>query len=284
MAISIFRYPGGKSRKSVREKILSKAPSSFSEYRDPFVGGGGIFWTINSSVKRWINDKDEDLISVYLALRDRPDDFIKKCREIPPSNKKEALMATKEGGRAIYNARLGEKFNELLKDDSDKALKYFFINRTVFGGRVNYNIPSRLYYSNPNGWNITVKKNTLESAALKMKDVKVTNEDYSALLDTEGDDVWVYLDPPYLKNTNLAESSQLYRHNFTKEDHEMLSIKCEECKHKILISYDDDKEGFIRSLYSNSRFRIFSESWKYSGTTNSQKEDGKELIITNYDV
>lgn len=44
---SIFRYPGGKSRSSAQQKILRFAPENYAEYREPFVGGGGIFFAVD---------------------------------------------------------------------------------------------------------------------------------------------------------------------------------------------------------------------------------------------
>lgn len=38
--LSIFRYPGGKSK--VRSRILNLAPETYAKYREPFVGGGGV--------------------------------------------------------------------------------------------------------------------------------------------------------------------------------------------------------------------------------------------------
>ena len=80
---SIFRYPGGKTRTRAKSWIMQSAPSHYSEYREAFVGGGGIFFDIDHSKARWINDKDEYLIAVYAALRDRPDQFIPFAAENP---------------------------------------------------------------------------------------------------------------------------------------------------------------------------------------------------------
>lgn len=283
MNLSLFRYPGGKSKKSVRQKILSYAPLFYEEARFPFVGGGGIFWCIEAGIQRWINDLDEDLISVYKALQERPNEFIRMCREIEPPKKGEPLAPSKPGGKPIYNARLGKVFQELINDPNvDQALKYFFINRTCWAGRVNYDIPSRLYYSNPTGWNI-VKKDTLEKCAALMQNVKITSTDFSDIFRACGKDVFIYADPPYYINTELTKTSQLYRYNFTKEDHIRLSEEVAECEHKILLSYDDDKDGFIRSLYEGqNKINIYEENWTYCGTSSKKKENGKELIITNY--
>ena len=278
----VLRYPGGKNKKNIQNKILARAPLFYSSYVEPFCGGCGIFWRIDTNIKRWINDLDEDLISVYVALRDRPEEFIKLCREIKPAEKDEPLTSSRPGGKEIYNKRLKEVFDDFLTNPStDKALKYFFFNRTNWGGRTDYTRPSRMYFSNPSGWNI-VKKDTLEKASVLLKDVQITNESYERLLEEPGNDVFIYCDPPYLVNTGFNDGSLLYRHNFTLDDHTRLAQNVRKCPHKVLLSYDDDEDGIIRDLYSGANFNISEENWKYCGSSCQQKKIGKELIITNY--
>lgn len=281
----IFRYPGGKSRKSISNKILSYAPLFYEEYREPFAGGAGVFWKIPLHVKRWINDIDKDLISVYEALKNDPENFINLCRSISPAKEGEELTSTKLNGKKIYNKRLFDKFNELLSNkDSNQALRFFFVNRTVWLGRVCLERPSRLYYSNPNGWNIVEKDGVLETAAKICKNAKITCQSYENLLESSGREVFIYADPPYYKDTELSKNSKLYQHNFTEEDHIKLRDNIKKCKHKVLISYDNHE--FIKDLYKND-FNIYEEEWTYSGTSSSEghsknKTKGKELIITNY--
>ena len=272
----IFRYPGGKSKKSVREKIFNRFPKEYAEYRETMVGGGGIFFNVPDCKKRWINDVDSNLMSVYTALKNNPEDFIKKCKEISPDED------------------LKVKFYQIIDDNSiDDALKYFFINRTVWAGRVNYEIRSRLYFSNPQGWKI-INTNKLDKAAKLLSCVKISNLNYKELLSEPGEDVLIYVDPPYYLNTKLNKNSRLYRYNFEIEDHKELCEEIKKCQHKIILSYDD--HSFIRKLYkgfnfgrglgsSHSRY----EKWKYCGTSSAQsqnqnkiKRTGKELIISNF--
>jgi DNA adenine methylase len=283
--MSIFRYPGGKSKKSILEKIFSKAPKKYNEFREPFCGGGGVFFRIDPSVKRWINDKDEHLMQVYFALRDRPEEFIALCREIEPQKAGEPLCSSRPGGKPLWNARLKKWFDYFAdNDECDQALRYFFIHRTVWAGRVRYDLPSRMYFSNPAGWNI-VKTNKLEQVAKSLQNTIITNDEYYQILETPGLDVWIYVDPPYYVNTKLDKNSQLYKHNFSKEDHIVLAENVKKCNHMVMLSYDDDKEGFIRSLYNG--FYIHEEKWVYCGTSSANTHDktkktGNELIITNY--
>ena len=274
----IFRYPGGKSR--VVYKIISRMPNFIREMREPFVGGGSVFFAMPLDAKRWINDIHPGLIAVYKALRDSPEAFIKKCRDILPIQMGELEVSTKKNGKK-YNQRLGAKFQELVDNkDTDPALSYFFINRTVWAGRVNYSLPSRLYYSNPTGWNI-VKTNALEEAARHIKNTKITCGDFEPLLTEPGEGVVIYCDPPYVVNTDMGKMDQQYEYNFTLEDHLRFVEAVKKCVHKVCISYDDCSE--VREWFSGSQFRIYEVQWKYSGSSMEKKKIGRELIIINYE-
>jgi DNA adenine methylase len=278
----IFRYPGGKSKKSIRERIIGLAPA-FSEYREPLVGGGGIFFAIDTAKKRWINDINPHLMEVYKDLQNNPDDFIKACRDIPPAlpDEEEVYPMPNSKGKK-YNKRLKAKFDELKYNEQCKqSLRYYFINRTVYAGRVNFDprMSSRMYFSHPEGWNI-VKTDKLERASELLSGVRITVGSYEPLLEEDGDNVWIYLDPPYYKDSVTVDFSQLYGFPFALDDHAKLANQILRCKHKVLISYDDHEE--IRKLYSDNKFHIHTAEWKYCGTSSKVKRLGKELMITNY--
>jgi DNA adenine methylase len=286
---SPMRYPGGKSKTKVQKLILAYKPAKISEYREPFVGGGGIFFGLQPApnLKRWINDANEDLIKVYLAFRDHADEFIEACRFIKPMQPGEPEVSTKTANGAKYNQRLGEEFKRFAADTKGwPALRYFFINRTVWGGRVNYDpaMASRMYYSNPKGWNVVAKPHFLEDVAEHLQGTRITSGSYEQLLLEDGQDVWVYLDPPYLVDTEFNGTDKLYQFGFTKEDHIKFAETCRKSKHKLCISYDN--QDFIKDLFKG--FHIHEHEWVYSGArkageTELKRKTGKELIITNYE-
>lgn len=268
MANSITRYPGGKSQKRIQDLVLSYAPAGYEEYRECFCGGAGIFFGICPSKKRWINDKHENLIALYQALRDRPKEFIATCRAIPAQGQDESDL------------RLRAKFDELLKDEkADPALRYLFHNRTGFAGRVNYDptLIHRTIFSNPAGWNI-VNTSKLEDAAKQLRGVTITCGDFEQVLMASGKNCWCYIDPPYVSDTEASPTSKLYQHSFSWADHQRLADVVRKCPHHVCLSYDD--HSLIRDLYRD--FCIHEHSWSYCGSTLKKKKAGRELIITNY--
>jgi DNA adenine methylase len=279
---SPFRYPGGKA--DVVPILRHYRPMNVKELREPFCGGGSFVFETRFVFERiWLNDLHPGLMSVYEALCDRPDEFIRKCRAIPPGRPDDPLTGPGVRGGAPKNARLSAMFDHLkLNEECDQALRYFFVNRTVHGsGRVNYGILSRLYFSNPAGWNI-VDTDALEQAAAALRNVRLSCGDYNALLEAPGDDVFIYCDSPYVVNSHLSPTAQLYQFNFTEEDHWRFAEAVRNCKHKVMVSYDDDQDGLVRELFPASDYWIEELAWAYAGTTEKEKKIGRELLIMNY--
>lgn len=276
--LSIFRYPGGKAK--VRQKILDLAPEGYAEYREPFVGGGGVFFG-TPPVSHWINDMHSGVVAVYTALRDRPDEFIAACRHIPTAEK--CLLGTGKGRNKSYRAiDLERIFQQFVFDDcGDEALRYFVLQRCSFMGRVVYGDPQMTWYSAPEGWNVT-KGDRLERAAEALQDVKITQGDFEPVLSNNGEDVWIFADPPYICDTEARQKGKLYQHSFSEQDHERLADVVRRCPHKVLMTYDDDPRGTVRSLYKG--FDIVSESRFYGGVTCTKRKMSRELFIANYDL
>ena len=69
MAISIFRYPGGKL-KAIKFIRPFWNQIEHDEYREPFVGGGSVYIAKEPVQFNWINDLDNDLIAFYKVISD----------------------------------------------------------------------------------------------------------------------------------------------------------------------------------------------------------------------
>lgn len=65
---SIIKWPGGKDKEL--KIILNYLPSNFDNYYEPFVGGGSCFMNIDAK-KYFINDKCNELVSIYEALQSK---------------------------------------------------------------------------------------------------------------------------------------------------------------------------------------------------------------------
>ena len=278
---SPLRYPGGKSR--VAKRFVPYFPPH-NDYREIFTGGGAVFFHKPKAEGNWINDLHPGLYAFYIAVRDHFDEFAELCR------------AQKGGLPERFNYWQGRR--DLMDADGDehlleRAVQYFFINRTVWGGRVVYDPSrsSRLYFSNPAGWgNLNKKLTHLAKISIKLQGVKITCVDFADCLAGATENTFIYADPPYYRDSVCSATDRLYDKSFSIADHERLAKVLTDTPAKVMISYDDCPE--VRKLYEG--WRIEELQWKYAGTyavskeakANGKKEEkvtGRELLIFNYD-
>ena len=279
---SPLRYPGGKCR--VAKTLLRYAPEH-SEYRELFAGGAGVFFHKPLAQSSWLNDLHPGLYAFYAALRDNYDAFAEQCRK-------------QDGGlRARFN--YWTKRRDLMDSAGDenileRAVQYYFLNRTVWGGRVVFDPKrkSRLYFSNPDGWRYLDKKLAhLKLVSRKLHGVQITCQDYAACLNDTTAGTFIYADPPYVCDTDFSYTSKLYENSFTMDCHRRLAERLSAIPAKVMISYDDCP--LARELYSGGKWHFVELQWKYCGThavsqeakaagRKEKKVDGKELLILNY--
>ncbi len=281
---SPLRYPGGKSR--VAKRLCAFIPPH-TEYREPFLGGGAIFFYNPKAAKSWLNDLHPGLHAFWRTLRDHFAEFAEMCQ----------AQDTRDL-RATFNYWIN-RF-DLMKARGNKhlverAAQYYFINRTVWTGRVVYDPArrSRLYFSNPEGWgNLDRKLRHLRACADKLRRVRITCKPFEKCLDRATPDTFLYADPPYYRDSLDTPTSRLYEGHFAIEAHESLRDLLAASPAKVMISYDDRRE--VRELYRGSGWRIIPLSWKYCGRHAVSKRDkaagrkerkvtGRELLILNYD-
>lgn len=265
---SPFRYAGGKfyARKLIKENIPKHA-----HYIEPFAGGASIFFAKNKADTNWLNDIDSDLINCLRVIRDYPDKLIEKLK-----NEK----ATKE--RHTYYKKEFEP-----KTNLDRAVRWFYINRTSYSGIMNmqncYWGYGDKYSMRPENW----PRNILRTSA-KLQNVKLTSFDFEKVIKKAPDNSFLFIDPPYFN----ADQEKFYVHSFKKDDHFRLSniLKDHSNRLKFLLTYDDSPE--IRKLYYWAN-AMHEKQWNYTiNRTDDQKNGtgkkgsrykGHELFIVNYD-
>ncbi len=107
----------------------------------------------------------------------------------------------------------------------------------------------------------------------------ITNLDYEELVKKEGENVFIFLDPPYYSATKSA----LYGKNGNMHksfDHVKFAENMKNCKHKWLITYDDSE--YIRNLFSFANIMPWELMYGMRNVTAGADQKGKELFISNY--
>lgn len=265
---SPLRYPGGKSK--AIQTILQYIAPSFSEYREPFVGGGSLFIYLKQKYPQcqfWINDLNPEVYYFWKVLQNNPDYIIAESCRIKASDRK---------GKELFQELA--KINPEQLTAEERAVRFFILNRITFSGTIEAGGFSQCSFEKRFTDSSIERLKPLQTL---LKNVKITNLDYSEVLKESGENVFIFLDPPYFK----ATKSRLYgkRGNLhTSFDHQRFANLLRDCPHQWLITYDDSPE-----IRENFKFaHIYEWELQYGMNNYKQKTAGKgrELMIFNYEV
>lgn len=286
---SPFRYAGGKFY--ARKLILEHLPRHES-YLEPFAGGASIFFAKRKVGFNWLNDMDDDLMNVYQAIRDYPDELIKFLtrRPVRISRIPRDLVEQVELGEMLPATKELHRFFKISfkpQNDLERAGRWFYLNRTSYSGIMNY---QNMFWGYGDKFSMQPKnwpRNILRTGE-KLQNVKLTCGDFENIIDQAPNRSLVFIDPPYFN----ADQDKFYNHSFKQEDHYRLRdcIKRNSRRLSIFITYDNTDE--IRSLYSWMP-EMHDQEWNYciqrtddqkNGTVRKgERYKGKELFILNYE-
>lgn len=264
---SPLRYPGGKSR--AIKKILRQLPARIEEYREPFVGGGSVFLAIKClfgrRISRYvINDLNDDLIHFWRAAQRTIDELAHGVQAF-----KDDYADGRELWRFLHT-------DGTMSSEMERAVRYFVLNRITFSGVVDSGGYSQYAYEQRFTQSSIGRLWRLESL---LRDVEISCGDYESLLQEEGGNVFIFLDPPYWR----ATQSRLYGKNgelHTSFDHERFAENMRSSPHKWLITYDDSP--FIRDLFSFANISEWTLQYGMNNYMQGKAEKGRELFIRNY--
>ena len=266
MIRSPLRYPGGKSR--VVERIAALVPP-FDEFREPFVGGGSVFVYLRQKFpgkKFWINDIYREL-AVFWG-----------------QNQINAAEVVEQVTRWKAEFSDGKRLHKFLRENKENfgeietAAAFFVFNRITFSGT-----------TEAGGFSLQAFERRFTDSSIKrlkaipaiLQDVKITNSDYEELLATGGENVFLFLDPPYFSAVNSA----LYGKNGNLHksfDHERFAKNLKNCPHKWLLTYDDSP--FIRELFSFANITDWNLTYGMRNVTSDSNQKARELFISNYEL
>lgn len=246
--------------------LVENAPY-FDEYREPFLGGGSVFIKMKQkfpNAKYWINDFFYDLYCFWNGIKTNKDEVIGIVKRL-----KEEYANGKELHKYICD-------NLFTFSDTERAAAFFVLNRITFSGTSCSGGYSQESF-NKRFTDTSIER--AENVSELLEEVKITNLDYERLLSEDGNNVFIFMDPPYY----TATKSALYGKNGELHkgfDHERFADAVKKCKHKWLITYDDCP--YIRELYKGYTIVPFELIYGMKNTTKNANMKGNEIIIKNF--
>jgi len=264
MIKSPLRYPGGKSKAL---KFIIPLIPNFDEFREPFVGGGSVFIYLKQKYpdkKFWINDVYENLYLFWKQTQQNPERLVERIQHWKDNIK---------SGRELYKYLL-EHINNF--DALNKAAAFFVFNRITFSGTTESGGFSNAAFNKRFTQSSIERVRTLSQILNK---TKITNLDYQEVIEAGGENVFIFLDPPYYSATKSA----LYGKNGNLHkifDHERLAEVLKKTKHKWLITYDDSE--YIRNLFAFAHIKEWNITYGMRNVGKKSNQKGNELFISNY--
>jgi DNA adenine methylase len=268
MSKSPLRYPGGKQK--AIPQIANYVPRKFKEFREPFVGGASVLFYILQKYPQlpcWINDLNQELYYFWLQVKTNLPELVEQVWRI----KRES-----QDGRALFGRLTSADISTMTA--TERAVRFFVLNRITFSGTIESG-----GYSNASFEGRFTESSIHRLSDLRgcLENTRITNYDYSVLLQEPGEDVFIFLDPPYLSKTR----SKLYGRKgdlHTCFDHQRFAQLMLECPHKWLITYDDCEE--VRQNFAFAHIYTWELQYGMNNYMQGKADKGKELFICNYPV
>jgi len=277
---TVLRYPGGKSRIIYYLFRKNMLPENIKEYREGFLGGGSCalaFSVMYPDIPVWVNDLYYNLFAFWTQLQKNPDPLINRLLELKDEAcRAEGVEELEKKHRALY-ADMRDLINTS-DDDFDLATAFYVLNRSSFGGftEQNKNAFIRDSYKNTIFSQSKIKK--LANISQIIQPWRITNQDYRDLMEGPGEDVFVFLDPPYLIKDMLYGKDKEMHTSFC---HEAFVKACKDTPHNWMITYNE--HPWLREQFAD--FHMENFEFRYSLAHRKENKNKKEeLLIMNYQL
>jgi DNA adenine methylase len=270
-----LRYPGGKSKAT--KTLAPWYPDQFKEYREPFIGGGSVaFYTTQAypEVPIWINDLYVPLYNFWVQLRDNGEELSEMLNSIKT---KVSDFETQDEIDAAHKKLFNQTREDINQQDGlERAVSFFILNKCSFSG-LTENSTFSVTASRSNFSFVGIEK--LKEYSKLMKNWKITNIDYSEVINAPGEDVFVFLDPPYdIKDFLYGKNREMHK----SFDHDVFAENVYKCPHKFMITYNVNDR--LLELYKDYYLREWKlrYSMAHRGEKGTDDNVKTELLVTNY--
>ena len=266
-----LRYPGGKSRACVKMDPYFPDLQNYTEFREPFIGGGSVAIHITKkypNLNIWVNDLYEPLVNFWQQLQMFGDELSNvlltlKSTYNTPDKAKELFLLSKD------------KINDKDSTDFCRAFSFYIVNKCSFSGLTE----SSSFSPQASNSNFSLRGiEKLPEYSNLISKWRITNYSYDYLMDGNKD-AFVYLDPPYDIKDNLYGRKGAMHKGF---DHDKFAADCDACNMHQLISYNSDQ--LVKDRFKNWTAAEFDLTYtmRSVGEYMRDQKQRKELLLFNY--
>lgn len=263
---TVIRWAGGK--RWFFKKFLELSQSiDYSNYYEPFLGGGYIFFHLPQSHPSFLSDINDELIGMYKAIRDYPDDVVSKMHEYPLG---------KEG---YYYVRALEEIDEI-----SQAARFIYLNHYSFNGI--YRVNSSGKFNVPYGFRKEqYDYSRIYNASKKLKNANICVQDFFEIKGQIRKHDLVFLDPPYsISNTECPKASY-YNVEFGLDNQRLLRELIEHINEvDAYYIMTNGKTQEIADIFSKCGTRLVETRKCVIGSNVASRKAYEEYVYTNIPV
>lgn len=130
----IVKWAGGKEQEL--KYILPNVPDNFVRFIEPFVGGGAVYFSMGN-INKLINDKSDELTTLYHNIKYNNKDFINRLQSLQDAWI--GLESILDNNSAFFNETYSQyRLNKISKDELIKSIEQFVnSNKTSFAYLLN---------------------------------------------------------------------------------------------------------------------------------------------------
>ena len=268
-----LRYPGGKSR--ALSKLFQFIPdlSRYTEYREPFLGGGSVALEIGKRyphLKIWVNDLYDPLYNFWREIQDNGEQVQKELKDL------KTIHCNQDSARCLFQS-MKEIINDEEKSNLDRAVAFYIVNKCSFSGLTE----SSSFSPQASDSNFSLRGiEKLTGYQELIVNWKITNKSYEELF-SDSKEVFTYLDPPYEIKSNLYGRKGNMHDTFS---HDNFAAECDRYAGKQLISYNSS--ALIKERFKDWIASEFAHTYtmRSVGTYNTDQASRKELVLYNYKI
>ena len=268
-----LRYPGGKSR--ALSKLFQFIPdlSRYTEYREPFLGGGSVALEIGKRyphLKIWVNDLYDPLYNFWREIQDNGEQVQKELKDL------KSIHCNQDSARCLFQS-MKEVINDEEKSNLDRAIAFYIVNKCSFSGLTE----SSSFSPQASDSNFSLRGiEKLTGYQELIVNWKITNKSYEELF-SDSKEVFTYLDPPYEIKSNLYGRKGNMHDAFS---HDNFAAECDRYAGKQLISYNSS--ALIKERFKDWIASEFAHTYtmRSVGTYNTDQASRKELVLYNYTI
>ena len=258
----ILKWAGGKTQ--MLGDIMPKIPENYGKYIEPFIGGGALFFALNSN-QSIIADSNPELINMYQQIANNVEKVIEYLHQY--RNTKEDFYSVRE-----------HDWRSLSK--AEAAARTIYLNKTCYNGlyRVNkkgqFNVPFGNYKAPK-----LCDEEALYAASEALKRATIVCGDYQFVLKEyakPGD--FVFLDPPYLPISEYSDFKRYTKEQFYEEDHVELAkevLRLHELGCHVILT--NSNHPLVHELYAKYSIEVI-QTKRYISSNGSRRK-GEDVIV-----